>query len=95
MKHSTDTGETLDVYAVGWLAAWQHRKIGHLRNQWRYTLGRLRKRNWRAIRNSLNGYLAEPYQFPPGVHRCGIGWTKGLALRSYERQVRKAVRDAH
>ncbi|GAA2681812.1 hypothetical protein [Actinoplanes palleronii] len=45
--------------------------------------------NWGAVKNSFNGYLAEPYEFPPGNYRrrCGTGWTRGRALRSLRRQL--------
>ena len=77
----TDTDQTASVYAVGWLAAWQHRRMGHLRNEWRHTLRWVRERNWRAIRNTLNGYLAEQ----EGAGHCGHGWTKSRALRDLAR----------
>lgn len=49
----------------------------------------LRARNWRALKNAFNGYLAEPYEFPPGDYRrcCGTGWTKARALRSLGRRL--------
>lgn len=93
------------VYPVGWLAdmirAWRYfthptpppcgRRQGwrELRKSWRYTLYQLRRRNWRAVKNSLNGYLAEPEAFPPGDYRrrCGTGWTKRRALRSLKRRL--------
>jgi hypothetical protein len=49
----------------------------------------VRAKNWRALKNVFNGYLAEPYEFPPGDYRrrCGTGWTKRRALRSLERRL--------
>jgi hypothetical protein len=49
----------------------------------------VRVRNWRALKNTFNGYLAEPDEFPPGDYRrqCGTGWTKRRALRSLERRL--------
>lgn len=49
----------------------------------------IRSRDWRALKNTFNGYLAEPDVFPPGDYRrrCGTGWTKARALRSLERRL--------
>jgi hypothetical protein len=49
----------------------------------------VRARNWRALKNTFNGYLAEPREFPPGDYRrrCGTGWTKARALRSLARRL--------
>lgn len=70
------------VYSVGWLAAWQ----GHdLRRQWRYTVRQVKCRNWRAVRNTFNGYLAEHDGHP---HNCGKGWTKRAAVRRVVRLCR-------
>lgn len=51
----------------------------------------IRQRDWRALKNTFNGYLAEPYEFPPGdyVRRCGTGWTKARAMRSLRRRLPK------
>lgn len=38
--------------------------------------------NWRAVRNSFNGYLSEHDGHP---HNCGTGWTKRAAERRAER----------
>lgn len=49
-----------------------------------YLAGQIRRKNWRAVRNYFNGYLAE-WHYPPEDMRhtrCGRGWTKRLALRS-------------
>ena len=62
----------------------------NLRREWRYCVQRARAGNWRAVRMSFNGYLAEPNPFPEGVRRCGSGWTRARARRSLERQIRKA-----
>lgn len=47
-----------------------------IRNTRRY----IGARDWRALRNSLNGYLAEPRTFPTHMRRCGHGWTRRRAL---------------
>lgn len=67
-----------DIYPVGWLEAWQHKR---LRAEWRYTIRQAKKRNWRAVRNTFNGYLAEHDGGPTHGHNCGTGWTKRAALR--------------
>lgn len=80
-------GYEVDVYPVGWLSAWKHRKLHYF---WHTTVERIRRRAWRALRMSLNGYLAEPRVFPHGVHRCGHGWTRRRALRDLRRLMREA-----
>ena len=52
----------------------QSRYIIH--TTWRHTKGR----DWNALRKSLNGYLAEPYDFPAYMTRCGHGWTTKRAI---------------
>lgn len=52
-----------------------------VRKQIRYLTGQARARNWRAVRNSFNGYLAEPYFIPVGMRRCGAGWSQKRAIR--------------
>jgi hypothetical protein len=49
----------------------------------------IRARNWRALKNTFNGYLAEPDEFPPGDYRrrCGTGWTRRRAMRSLYRRL--------
>lgn len=58
-----------------------------LRVERRYLTRQIRNRNWRAVRNSFNGYLAEHGGHP---HNCGRGWTKRAAERRAERLCRKA-----
>lgn len=65
----------VDVYPVGWLDAWKRRR---LKSEWRYMVQQARNRNWRAVRNTFNGYLAEHENHP---HNCGRGWTKRAATR--------------
>jgi hypothetical protein len=98
-------GFRVDVYPVGWLAvlrrAWRYGTHPNpppcgrrqawvvVRLEWRATLSKARYRDWRAVKNSFNGYLAEPAVFPPGDYRrrCGSGWTKRRALRSLARRL--------
>lgn len=48
-----------------------------------YIAYQIKARNWRAVRNSFNGYLAEWHYPPEGmiVHRAGKGWTRRAAIR--------------
>lgn len=97
----------IDIYSVGWLHTLQraYRYFRHpisplgrkqawreLRTEWRYTVKQIKRKKWRAVKNSFNGYLAEPEIFPPGDYRrrCGTGWTKDRALRSLHRRLPKA-----
>lgn len=58
----------------------------NLRNCFRIHIWRnIRNRRWHELKNTFNGYLAEPTPFPEGLRRCGSGWTKRRALRSLER----------
>ena len=87
MKH-TATGP-VDIYAVGLLA--DLRDFVHnpdrdeARRHLRYALRRparyIRTRKWRELRKYLNGYIAEPRDWPAGLIRCGTGWTRGRAYR--------------
>lgn len=77
-------GQSVDVYPVGWLEAWKHHR---LKREWRYVVYWARRRNWRAIRNTFNGYLAE---YEHGGHNAGKGWTKRAALRRAEAICKRA-----
>lgn len=81
----------IDVYPVGLLAALQHdwRMVTRLRKRpvyiarsLRYVVRQAWRGDWRAARMTFNGYLAEPTPLPPGLRRCGSGWTQRRALRS-------------
>jgi hypothetical protein len=65
----------------------------HVRRTAKYLAYQARRRNWRAVKNTFNGYLAEPEPFPEGVHRCGTGWTRRRAMRSLERHMVAALRE--
>lgn len=72
----------------GWRLSRARASLRHIRQ----TIARhVRARNWRALKNAFNGYLAEPVAFPAGLRRCGSGWTKKRALRSLARHARKAA----
>ena len=71
----------ISAYPVGALSDWKAgRTVGYIAcSAWK----RAKARNWRALRNYFNGYLAE-WHFPPdGLRhsRCGRGWTKRAAIR--------------
>lgn len=63
-----------------------------VRYELRTNIRQIKHRKWRALKNTFNGYLAEPLEFPPGDYRrrCGTGWTKRRALRSLERRLPSA-----
>lgn len=48
----------------------------------RYLRTQIKAREWRAVRNSFNGYLAEHQH---GGHNAGRGWTKRAAERRVAR----------
>ena len=81
----------ISVYPVGLLMDLQYlRSSGDWRSfahRQRHLLRWAQERNWRAIRNHFNGYLAEPHPFPPGVERCGTGWTRNRSLRDLNRRM--------
>jgi hypothetical protein len=53
-----------------------------IRRQRRYLVRQARARNWRAVKNSFNGYLAElTYSTELTQRTCGHGWTKHRAAR--------------
>lgn len=61
----------------------------NLRRLARLSLTRALTGKWRALKNSLNGYMAEPTPWPEGLQRCGTGWTRGRALRDLNRRMRQ------
>lgn len=72
----------VQVYPVGVLEAYKHRRLKkHLTG---YVWTKIKKRDFHAVRMSFNGYLAEPYEWPPGAYpkgrKCGKGWTELRAL---------------
>jgi hypothetical protein len=93
------TDQPIDVYPVGVLSrllaarraltvlhrprlALYHLDVAR-RHAWRHA----RARQWRELKQTFNGYLAEPYDWPPGLRRCGSGWTRNRALRDLERRI--------
>lgn len=78
------------VYPVGILAHFRQAGLrGGLRRSRRYLLRQIKARNWRAVRNHFNGYLAEHEH---GGHNAGRGWTQDAALRRVERICQEAGR---
>jgi hypothetical protein len=98
---SYESTRHVSVYPVGWLGtfqrAWRALVILHspgrawrqIRQELRYCRRQFKHRNWRALRQTLNGYLAE-HEY--AGTRCGHGWTRRRALRDLERHL--AGRDA-
>ena len=101
-----DPHREVDVYPVGWLstlrrvgrALFTRRHVRGIRRmawfdvrrQAALTLHRVRHGQWRELKNSFNGYLAEPHHWPDNwpdgkPRRCGSGWTQRRALRSLQR----------
>ena len=70
---------TTDTYPVGLFSDWRRRR---LRAGVRYLRHQAGERNWRAVRNYFNGYLAEHRH---GGHNAGRGWTKAAAQRRVAR----------
>lgn len=63
-----------------------------LRNAARTIARHVKARDWHALKCSFNGYLAEPDVWPPGLTRCGTGWTERRAVRDLDRRIAKATR---
>ncbi|WP_027930730.1 hypothetical protein [Amycolatopsis thermoflava] len=76
--------DNVDIYPVGLLHDWKHRKIRPLRRALRYPIRQARAGNWRAVSNYFNGYLAEHQ-----TEHCnaGHGWTKRRAHRDLNRHL--------
>lgn len=90
---ATEHDRAIDVYRVGVLAAihfdWRaitigHRKPSKVRQEIKYLIERARERNWRAIRMSFNGWLAE-HRY--AGTRAGRGWTRRRALADLRRHL--------
>lgn len=82
----------INTYPVGFLEHLhkirrivEHSMFGYLRYQ-------VQQRNWRAVRNYFNGYLAEWHYRPEGVacHKAGRGWTRRSALRRLGNHIARA-----
>jgi hypothetical protein len=89
------TPPPITINAVGWLKALQFAGLSlrqhrirqgwtRLRQELRYMLRQTRVRNWRAVKNTFNGYLAEHESLG---RRCGTGWTKRRAIRDLYRHL--------
>lgn len=58
-----------------------------IRGGLRYLRYQLKRRNWRAIGNYFNGYLAEVQYSSMKHYRCGHGWTRRRALSDLGRHL--------
>lgn len=63
------------VYRVGIFDTW---RSGRLHVSRRYLKHQIKARNWRAVRNHFNGWLAE---HEGCHHNAGRGWTEKAACR--------------
>lgn len=97
MRHET-LGK-IEVYPVGLLADLRGlvhgieplpQRLARFRRDLRYPINRARAGQWRAVKSYLNGYLCEPAVFPPGLSRCGTGWTRGRAYRDLMQRAERA-----
>lgn len=93
--------DSVDVYPVGLLADLQRdwRMVTKLRKRpvyvrrcLRYLRERIARGQWRAVKNTFNGYLAEPRVDDESWTRCGHGWTKRRALADLARHRRMLAR---
>lgn len=80
LKHQPRPWDRRSPAGHPWHRLWYDMRCG--------TLDRIRRREWRALKNYFNGYLAEPTPFPDGLQRCGSGWTQRRALASLDRHLR-------
>ncbi len=77
---------TIIVYPVGlFLDVARLRSVGisQIRIGLGYFMRQIKRRNWRAVRNYFNGFLAEVNYPPSGLRHtcCGKGWTRKAAAR--------------
>jgi hypothetical protein len=87
----------VDVYPVGILRdvleARRRRAMGMpswwhpLRASTRGIARAVRARDAHRLKCIFNGYLAEPQELPPGLPRCGSGWTADRARRDLARRI--------
>lgn len=77
----------IETYPVGLLSDIKRRRV--LRGVKGYLWRRIKDRNWRAVRNYFNGYLAEWHYPPEGMkhYKCGRGWTRRAAVRRLGRHI--------
>lgn len=74
----------ITVYPVGLFSDLKRRR---LRAGLRYLKHQGHKRNWRAVGNYFNGYLAEVQYSSMHHTRCGHGWTMRRALADLGRHL--------
>lgn len=71
----------VDTYPVGWMAV-VRTTWNLLKHEWWYFRRMFREQNWRAIRNTFNGFLAE---HPGCQHNAGRGITPKSAIRRVDK----------
>jgi hypothetical protein len=87
--------DTEFLYPVGWLEALRYKPFGlkwqQLLREWRYCTSQAKDRNWRAVKNMFNGWMYEPSPWPEAARRCGTGWTRTRAVRSFYRHLAREI----
>ena len=88
------SADAAQFYTVGWLEALRSRgrRLQMLRRVWRYDVSQAKAGDWRAVKNSFNGWMYEPTPWPEGARRCGTGWTQRRAVRSFFRHYEEISR---
>lgn len=81
------------LYCVGWLEALRSkgRRWQQLKREWKYCVRQAKAGEWRAVRMTFNGWMYEPSPWPEAARRCGSGWTKTRAIRSFYRYLDREV----
>lgn len=84
----------ITTYPVGLLSDIKRRRVR--RGLSGYLWRQVKARNWRAVRNYFNGYLAEWHYRPDEVRltHCGRGWTRRAAIRRLGVHIAKQNRRA-
>ena len=86
----SDRESYIEVYPVGFFSDIKRKRLKYGLKH--YLLGQVKRRNWRAVKNYFNGFLAE-WHYPPEQSRhttCGTGWTKKRALHRYGVHIAKS-----
>lgn len=76
------TKDWSEPVTLSWRVSRVLAELGSIR---RTAVRQIKARKWRDLKNTFNGYLAEPYDFPARMTRCGSGWTRAGAMRSLRR----------
>lgn len=82
----------IGIYPVGVLAnVKNHGYREGLRRSARHIRWLIKDRNWRGVRSTFNGYLAEWHYPPPheqvAIYKAGRGWTRKAALHDLGKHI--------